>query len=336
MFYNFIMAYRGVFLSNNTHDFNRVFGAGRRTQIEARVSCHPQVISGADIEKFKDELQGVEYAFSTWGMPALSCGVIRKCLPSLKAVFYAAGSVQAFARPFFENGVRIFSAWRANAIPVAETVFAQIVLAHKGFFKAVRGDGCKHGIIQKYPGNYRTKTGLIACGSIGQLVAEKLKTIDTEVLVYDPFISSKTLESLNAKRAELTELFGTCDVISNHLPDLPQTVGMLKYNLFELMKKTATFINSGRGRQVVEKDLAKAMRRERGRTAILDVTYPEPPSIFSPLRRLSNVILTPHMNGSTGLEVLRMADYMIAELDLLLVNKPPQHEVTLEMLEKMA
>lgn len=74
--------------------------------------------------------------FSTWGMPALAEEEIARFFPKLKAVFYAAGTVQGFARPFLNRGIRIFSAWGANAVPVAEFTVSQILLANKGFFGA--------------------------------------------------------------------------------------------------------------------------------------------------------------------------------------------------------
>ena len=77
-------------------------------------------------------------AFATWGMPALTKEEIARFLPRLKVVFYAAGTVQYFARPFLESGVRVFSAWAANAVPVAEYAFAQISLAAKGYFQAAK------------------------------------------------------------------------------------------------------------------------------------------------------------------------------------------------------
>ena len=84
------------------------------------------------------EFAGVEFIFSTWGMPRFSAEEIRRYFPDLRAVFYAAGSVQGFARPFLDCGVRVFSAWAANAIPVAAYTVAQILLAAKGFFPAWR------------------------------------------------------------------------------------------------------------------------------------------------------------------------------------------------------
>lgn len=71
-------------------------------------------------------------------MPAFTEDEIRENLPSLEGIFYALGSVQRFARPFLKCGVKVFSAWTANAVPVAEYTTAQILLANKGFFTAAR------------------------------------------------------------------------------------------------------------------------------------------------------------------------------------------------------
>ena len=76
----------------------------------------------------------VEYIFATWGMPTFTEEEIRSFLPSLKTVFYAAGTVRYFAEPFLKCGVRVHSAWAANAIPVAEYAVAQIILANKGYY----------------------------------------------------------------------------------------------------------------------------------------------------------------------------------------------------------
>ena len=69
-----------------------------------------------------------EVAFSTWGMPVLSEAELAQFFPKLKAVFYAASSVQAFARPLLARNIRLLSAWKANAVPVAEYTVAQIIL----------------------------------------------------------------------------------------------------------------------------------------------------------------------------------------------------------------
>ena len=102
------------------------------------------------------------------------------------------------------------------------------------------------------------------------------------------------------------------------------------------MPPNATFLNTGRGAQVVEEDLARALREEPERTAVLDVTLPEPPAADSPLRALPNVLLTPHFAGSSGGEVRRMGEAMLAAFRDWRDGRPAPARVTPEMLATMA
>ena len=92
----------------------------------------------------------------------------------------------------------------------------------------------------------------------------------------------------------------------------------------------------GRGRQVVEKDLARALREEPGRAALLDVLTKEPYAPWNPLMRRKNAFLTPHIAGSMGREVWRMAEYMIEEFGRWSAGGQTHYGVTLQMLETMA
>lgn len=111
---------------------------------------------------------------------------------------------------------------------------------------------------------------------------------------------------------------------------------MLNGALFDTMKPHATFINTGRGAQVVEADMIKALQDVPTRCAVLDVTFPEPPVADSPLYTMPNVYLTPHIAGSLGNEVHRMAEYMAEEADAYSRGKETRYSVTLKMLETMA
>ena len=168
------------------------------------------------------------------------------------------------------------------------------------------------------------------------MVCEMLKTLDCEVYVYDPFLSDERADELNVTKTELSVIFQTCDVISNHLANKKELKGIYNYSLFGLMKPYATFINTGRGDQVVEKDLARAMREKRTRTALIDVTSSDIITFASPLTRQRNIIQTPHIAGSGGHEVWRMSEYMLEELDRLTAGEPLKHEVTPQMLATMA
>ena len=125
-------------------------------------------------------------------------------------------------------------------------------------------------------------------------------------------------------------------MISNHLANVPATVGILNDRLFKLMKPYSTFINTGRGAQVDEAAMIAKLQSDPTITAVLDVTFPEPPVEESPLFTLDNVILTPHSAGSSGNEVRRMAQYMVEESRRWLKGESCLYQVTEVMLSTMA
>lgn len=321
----------------------RVYGENTIKKLEEKLDFIPHFYTEKELKDGTEhaELSKVEYVFSTWGMAKLTEAEIAALFPSLKAVFYAAGTVQYFARPFLERGVRVFSAWMANAVPVAEYTVAQIILANKGFFKSSvpcsRGNRAEASEkFSHYPGNYGAKIGIIGAGAIGKLVIQRLKTYSLEVFVFDPFLPDETAQMLGVKKVSLETLFSECDVVSNHLANNAQTKGMLDGRLFRSMRPYATFLNTGRGAQVVENDLIATLESRPDLTAILDVTDPEPPEETSGFFRLDNCILTPHTAGSSGEEVKRMAEYMYEEFCRIENTETPLYEVTKKMLETMA
>ncbi len=305
--------------------------------------CHTPIITKANIEEHAEELKDTEFAFSTWGMEHYTVEEIKKYFPSLRALFYAAGTVKDFAREFLEAGVKVFSAWGANAVPVAEYTVAQIILANKGFFTAMHyctqnpaDRASAHSIFKAHKGNYGARVGLLGLGMIGSLVAEMLEQYELEVVAFDPFCSVEKAASLGVKLVTLDELFETSDVISNHLANKPETVGIINHELIFSMKEDVTFLNTGRGAQVDEESLAEFMAYHPFATAVLDVTDPEPPLPTSPLFGKMNIYLTPHIAGSSGDEVHRMSKFMCEECEHLLKGEPCRWEVTLDMLKTMA
>lgn len=330
-----------AYLLSNSDALPRVYTPETLERLRSLVDLQPGFLTERDLEARAAELSQAEILFSTWGMPALSSERIAQALPRLEAVFYGAGSVQYFARPFLKNRVRVFSAWAANAVPVAEYAVAQIVLAGKGFYQAVRryerqGREASAAYADALPGNYGIRVGILGAGMIGRMVLERLRAYEYEVLAFDPYVSDEALARLGARRASLNEIFSTCQVVSNHVANLPATVGMLSYDLFSALPPGGVFLNTGRGAQVVEADLVRALAQRPDLTAVLDVTHPEPPLEGSPLLSQPNVFLTPHIAGSKGREVERMGAYMAEECARYLRGEPTLYEVTAQMLETMA
>ena len=122
-------------LGTNKGKFNLVFSEDVMKKLKEYGEVSPELINKRSLEKHKGFLSECEVAFSTWGMLRLSEEEIKKYLPKLKFVFYAAGTVQYFAKPFLNCGIRVFSAFAANAVPVAEYTVSQIILASKGFYQ---------------------------------------------------------------------------------------------------------------------------------------------------------------------------------------------------------
>lgn len=326
-------------LGNSQYDFSRVYTEKVMKKLNSFGSLSPR-ISKSNISEHKDFLSDCEIAFSTWGMPQLSENEIKKYMPKLKILFYSAGSVQAFARPFLNCGVRVFSAFAANAVPVAEYTFSQIVLAAKGFYQASKRFRIAYPSAVKYSnstsGNFETKVGLVGLGAIGSMVAERLKTIDVEVLAYDPFVSEEKANLLNVKLVTLEDIFKKCDVISNHLANKEELNNIFDGRCFNYMKKYSVFINTGRGAQVNEWALAKSLILHPSRTAVLDVLKKEKFPYINPLFWCPNAVITPHIAGSMGKETQRMAYYMIEQFENYLNTNEMQYEVTKEMLDTMA
>ncbi|MBQ3490731.1 MAG: hydroxyacid dehydrogenase [Clostridia bacterium] len=329
-----------LFVTKRFFNIDAVYNREVQEKLTGELTFLAPLKSETELENRKEELQTVDYIFSTWGMLALTKEQILTYFPNLKAVFYAAGTVQAFARPFLELGISVHSAWRANGIPVAEVTVSEIILANKGFFRRRvrdRSEWNNHDPERRFPGNYGAKIGLLGAGMIGTKVIELLRPYRLEILVFDPFLSDERANALGIKKASLEEIFETCHIVSNHLANKPETVGIISRDLLSRMDEYSVFINTGRGAQVDMDALIDEMRAHPGRTAILDVTDPqEPPREDHPVYTLENIFLTPHIAGSIGDEMHRMADFMYEEYLAVANGKAPCHAVSVEMLETMA
>ena len=320
---------------------NKAYDQETRNTLGERLSFLEGIYDRDQLKTRRADLQKVVYIFSTWGMFPLKEDQIRDSFPKLKAVFYAAGSVQGFAKPYLACGVHVFSAFAANAVPVAEYVTAQILLAGKGFYLAQRlyrtkGYPAAREYMRKMPGNYGGKVGIIGVGTIGKLVISHLKNYKYHILVFDPFLPQEEADRLGVEKCDLNTIFEECLVISNHLANNEQTRGMMTYEQFSRMRPNAVFLNTGRGAQLVEDDLARALSEVPTRTAVLDVTFPEPVKPGHPFLTLENVFLTPHIAGSIGEEVARMGQYMAEEYEAFASGTPCRYEITEEMLKTMA
>ena len=125
---------KAIFLCEESDNIFKVYDESTANALQKLIGIEKNIYTKSNILENPASFANVEFIFSTWGMPTFTEEEIKACLPSLKCVFYGAGTVQKFARPFLACGAKVFSAWAANAVPVAEMTVAQIILANKGYF----------------------------------------------------------------------------------------------------------------------------------------------------------------------------------------------------------
>ena len=213
-----------------------------------------------------------------------------------------------------ELGIPVFNAPFSNTRSVAELVLGETLLLLRGIpeksAKAHRGEWLKSAVGSV---EARGKTlGIIGYGHIGTQLGILAETLGMRVRFYD--IETKLPLGNASQATSLNALLGESDVVSLHVPETPQTRYMIGSAQFEAMKSGAIFINASRGTVVDIDALAEALSQKKVAGAAIDVFPVEPKGnadeFVSPLRGFDNVILTPHIGGSTkeaqeniGLEV---------------------------------
>ncbi|WP_328304296.1 hydroxyacid dehydrogenase [Streptomyces sp. NBC_00435] len=282
-------------------------------------------------DALRRRLATAEVLFTGWGCPPLDAGALA-LMPRLRAVVHAAGSVKHHVTPAcWERGLLVSSAAAVNALPVAEYTLAAILFSNKRVLESAHAYRAARGpmdLLSRYPavGNYRRTVGLVGASFIGRRVLELLRPFDLRVLVHDPYTDPAELAGLGAEAVPLDELLSRSDVVSLHAPELPQTRRLLDASRLALMPDGATLVNTARGSLVDTAALTAELLSGR-LCAVLDHTEPEVLPAASPLYNLPNVLLTPHVAGSLGGELDRLAAAAVEELERYARGLAFQHPV---------
>lgn len=153
------------------------------------------------------------------------------------------------------------------------------------------------------------KAGLIGCGAIGKLVAQKLQALGAEVQYYDLFrMNPEAEQRFGVHFLDLKSLLQTSDIISIHLPLTSETVDLITATELKLMKKDAIIINTSRGGIINESDLADALETGQILGAGLDSFEVEPYPENGRFTTLDNIVITPHIGGTVSDLVRPMAE----------------------------
>ena len=274
-----------------------------------------------------------EILLTSWGAPRLDAGVLDQ-MPELRAVVHAAGSVQDLvSEELWDRGIVVASAADANAVPVAEFAFASIVLAFKRAFAHVRNqerESLGWGDLVTSPayGSLGRTVGIVGFSRIGRRVVPMLRGMaGVTVLVADPVVDPRAVAAAGGELVALAELLRRSDVLSLHAPALPETRHMIGRAELAALRDGATVINTARGSLIDHDALFEACASGRI-DAVLDVTDPDPLPVDAPLRHLPNVALTPHIAGSMGTDVRRLADSALEDVAALLAGATPADTIT--------
>ncbi len=216
---------------------------------------------------------------------------------------FCIGTNQVDLDAALKRGIAVFNAPYSNTRSVAELVLAEAIMLLRGIpeknARAHQGGWLKSA---KNSHEARGKTlGIVGYGSIGAQLSVLAESLGFNVIYYD--VITKLGMGNASQVASLEELLGRSDVVSLHVPDLPSTRWMIGAKEIAAMKDGAILINAARGSVVEIEPLADAIKAGKLNGAAIDVFPVEPKGndeeFQSPLRGLDNVILTPHIGGST-------------------------------------
>ena len=188
-----------------------------------------------------------------------------------------------FEREVAHQAMMLLLALARNLVPITNAMKA-------------RSPSINRGSVQHL---YGQTLGLVSFGNIGRAMAKISEGFEFRMLAYDPFVPQEVADKYGVTMVDKKTLFAESDFVSCHAPHTPGTYHLIGEDDFAVMKPTAHFINTGRGKVVDEASLIKALQENGIAGAGLDVLEQEPPSSDNPLLEMDNVVLTPHMASTS-------------------------------------
>ena len=287
-------------------------------------------------EELMQLLADADACVTSWEVAPLDADVIASA-PKLKAMVHMGGSVKKMVSDaMWAKGIKVFSARPALAKDVAETALGLMIIGIKNIWplaQHVREGGWRDSPYWPSRELHRNNVGIIAASEVGRHVIELLKPFEPNILLFDPFVSEEKAAELGVRKVSLEELARESDVISIHAPSLPSTIRMINAEILQMMKDDCILVNTARGTLVDQPALIAEL--EKGRLfAFLDVTDPEPPEADSPLRKLPNVVVMPHLAGCIE-DCSHLSTLAVEELRRFFNGEPLINEITVDILDKI-
>lgn len=208
-----------------------------------------------------------------------------------------------------EKGITVHNTPAASSVAVAELAFAHmlavpnnLILGHNSM---AQGEWKKKELKRT---ELMGKTlGIIGLGRIANEVVKRALAFGMKVIAYDKYVDSSDMAEMKPLDAVLAE----SDYLSLHTPLTDETKGMINKETIAKMKDGVVIINTGRGKCVVEEDVAEALKNGKIKTYANDVWYSDPPAPDSPLLKAPNMLMTPHLGASSKENLLRIGDIIV-------------------------
>lgn len=224
------------------------------------------------------------------------------------------------------RGIEIISAPGSNADATAELTFALLLSLLRKIPFAF--NTTSNGVWDRnnfFGNELKGKTiGIIGCGRIGSRVGKYSKAFGMNVVVYDPLVEPKILNEIGATSVSFEKLISESDIITLHTFLSEETKNMIDKEEFEKMKNCVLIVNTARGKLINEEALIQALNSKKIGGAALDVFADEPLTSENPLtiyaRTHNNLILTPHLAGSTQEAVKNAAVFVAEQIYTKLLN----------------
>lgn len=334
-----------LYLPTQSHT-NRVFTQETFQRFQERFEVALNLSnSNYTSEKVADEVKGKEYEglVTGWGTPILTESVLENA-DQLKVIAHSAGSVKAMLAQIFEKyiipkNISVFSANHAIAYNVAESTIGYMIMTSRRWLDQAHAtrDGKWHDRNIPSNGQYLrgSVVGVVSASKVGREVIKLLKPFDLKILVYDPYLSDWEAGRLDIEKVNLEELFSRSDFVTVHAPSIPQTWGLIGEKQLRLLKDGAILVNTSRGK-VIDPD-ALLKEAQTGRILVtLDVTEPEPLPADHPLRKLPNVIITPHISGAGHYGYFKIGELTLQALEDFFAGRTPQGAIRYEEYARLA
>ncbi|MCK5548040.1 MAG: hypothetical protein KAI64_03435 [Thermoplasmata archaeon] len=234
------------------------------------------------------------------------------------------------------KGIVVVNAPSGSTYSVAELAVGHMISIARFLPRADRTTKEGHWEKTKLKGAelYGKTLGIIGLGRIGKQVALRARAFEMDILAYDPYVSPDTMSEYGTKQTSLDELLMKSDFVTLHAALTEETRGMLNHERLAKMKKSAYIINAARGAMTIEKDLVEALEKGTVAGIAMDVYEKEPPK-DSPLLKLDNVALTPHLGASTREGQKRAGTIVAGDVLGVLEGKKAENVIDLDPYSKM-